>query len=150
MKRVFLTAVLLSSIISAPVYAQNFTINPAVPLAGSANITLNAGLLDTITAIKQQLSTLPDDLNLPEISPDSSIETISQALADNPQIMAVLQKNAISPHDYVAVYMTLADAFVAAEAAEEDQIFDETRIVSQENLEFSKKYAERIRKLLED
>ncbi|AQS42400.1 MAG: Hypothetical protein BHV28_17300 [Candidatus Tokpelaia hoelldobleri] len=150
MKRGFLTAVLLSSIMSAPVYAQDFTINPAVPLAGSANITLNVGLLDTITAIKQQLGTLPEDLDLPEISPDSSIETISQALADNPQIMAVLQKNAISPHDYVTVYMTFADAFVAAEAAEEDQIFDETRIVSQENLEFGKKYAERIRKLLED
>jgi len=150
MKRVFLTAIVLSSLISAPVYAQDFTISPVRPLAGTANITLNAGLLDTITSIKQQLGALPSNLDLPELTADSSIETISQALADNPQIMAVLQKNAISPHDYVTAYITFADAFMAAEAAEEEQVFDETRIVSQENLAFGKKYAAQIRKLLED
>lgn len=130
------------------VYAEPFSIVPVVNPRVVADFPLNETFLAKMEAIQQQRLSLPAETDNPQYGNDTSIGGIIAIIQDKPKLMGLLSRNGMSPHDYVVGGMALGAALSAAASDGEDQIFDETLTVSKTNLEFGKKYADRIRTLL--
>jgi len=129
--------------------AEELSLAPVVHPVTIANFSLTETVLKKMEQVQDELLRLPSEADGTENSYDNSIAGLTATLEKKPKLMAVLVKNGMSARDYVMSYMALSAALAAAAAENEEQIFDETHAVSKENLAFGKKYANRIRKLLD-
>jgi len=121
---------------------------PAVTLG---DYPLDAALLTRLEKIHAEILKLPeldDDNNDDDIS--GGVDVLVTAMERRPDIMGVLGRNLISARDYIFAMQALSYALSAASGAEEAQVFGENSKISAENLAFGKKYADRIRHLLEE
>lgn len=130
--------------------AEDFSLAPFIHPSSVANFPLTEAVLEKMEKVQDDLLHLPTEADGTENRYDTSIESLTASLEKRPKLMAILMNNKINARDYVIVYMALSAALAAAVSENEEQIFDETQAVSKENLAFGKKYANRIRKLLEE
>jgi|GEM_PF-1860667 len=123
----------------------------SAPAAAIAKYPLNEVLLSRLEKIHAEILKLPEldeDNNDDDIS--GSVDVLVIAMERRPDIMGILGRNLISARDYIFSMQAVSAALNAASSAEEAQIFGENNKVSAENLAFGKKYADRIRRLLEE
>lgn len=150
-KHLFITFFLTTGVCIMPIssaHSEPFSIAPVVNPKVVAQFPLTEPFLAKMEVIQKGLAALPPETDNPKYGNDTSIGGIIAIIQDKPKLMGLLSKNSITPHDYVVGGMALAAALSAAASDGEDQIFDETQAVSKTNLEFGKKYADRIRILL--
>lgn len=130
--------------------AEEFSLAPIAHISAIADFPLTETILAKMEKVQKELLHLPDEDSSNENSHISTIEGLTAALEKRPELMSVLADNTISARDYVMAYMALAAVLSAVSAEGEKQIFDETPAISKENLAFGRKYANRIRTLLDE
>lgn len=122
------------------------------PAAAIGAYPLSEALLSRVEKIHAEILNLPD----PEEEDDSDddirggVDILIKAMEKRPDIMSILGRNLIGARDYIIATQALANALAAASGAAEGQVFGESSQISSANLAFGKKYAGRIRKLLEE
>lgn len=129
---------------------NEFYLSPAGNPKIVAEYPLKEEFLTKMENIQKEMSDASIRLSEAETGNDGSIDGLVKTLSNDQRVMAILNKNAVEPKDYVVGYLALQASLAAASSLDdEDAIFDESTTVSKENLEFGKQYADRIRKLLE-
>lgn len=156
MKRIFIVSCLMLFSISA--FAQNqtpddskteFYLSPTANPKIVAEYPLNEEFLGKMEIIQKEMSDASITLTEAETGNDGSIDGLVTTISKNKKVMHILEKNTLEPKDYVVGYLALQAALAAASSLDdEDVIFDDSTTVSKENLEFGRRYADRIRKLL--
>ncbi|KAA6406082.1 hypothetical protein [Candidatus Tokpelaia sp.] len=112
---------------------------------------LTETLLSRLEKIHAEILKLPElDENNTDDDISGGVDILVTAMERRPDIMGILGRNLISARDYIFAMQAVSAALNAASGAEEAQIFGENNKVSAENLAFGKKYADRIRRLLEE
>ncbi|UXN02923.1 MULTISPECIES: hypothetical protein [unclassified Bartonella] len=116
-----------------------------------ATYPLNEDFLSRMEKVRTEFQALPLESNPPGTGDDdTSIDGMTQAISGRPELMTLLRKYSISAHDYVVGSMALSAALSAASAQGEEQFFDESLSVSENNLNFGRRYIDRIRAVLAD
>lgn len=115
-----------------------------------AEYPLKEEFLSKMENVQKEMADASIRLSEAETGNDGSIDGLVKTLSKDQRVMAILNKNALEPKDYVVGYLALQASLAAASSLDDqDAIFDDSTTVSKENLEFGKQYADRIRKLLE-
>jgi len=142
----------IALIVFAPTlcFADALKLAPIFVPSPVANYALDEPFLKKIEAVQAEISTLPAEPAPPATGNDNSIDGLVASVAGRPKLVAILTKNGLDPKNYVIGTMALKASLAAAAAMDDkDAIFDDTTTVSKQNLEFGKKYIDRIRKLFD-
>lgn len=115
------------------------------------NFPLTEDFLVKIEQIKKDLENLPSEPEAPNTGNDNSIEGLIASVSARPQLSSVLEKNNITPKDYVIGVTALQATLAAVSSIEyKDPFPNETAAISKNNLKFEQKYINRIRALLDN
>ncbi|WP_374828809.1 hypothetical protein [Paenochrobactrum pullorum] len=148
------TAVMLSSaslsLVPLTAQAQSFSEVAPPPIPAEVNaFKLTPEFLSKMEAVQTALNGL--DLSAmpePDSEEDPSIAMLIKGVEAKPEIMAILNQNELSAHDYITGYFALMSGLAGAEAEDEEQMVDELKGINPEHVEFAKLYQERILQLL--
>ncbi|AQX20554.1 hypothetical protein BWD162_014670 [Bartonella sp. WD16.2] len=121
---------------------------PILPSNIVTNYPLTEDFLVKMEQIKIEVAKLPIEPDAPGTGNDNSIEGLIASVSSRPKLAGVLEKNNITPKDYVIGFMALQATLAVISALEDNDNFDEKITLSQSNLEFGQKHINRIRALL--
>ncbi|ENN90139.1 hypothetical protein [Bartonella bovis] len=155
----FILYVLFILLLPLSTYAQKTITNETdyhsilTPIPSSnivANYPLTEDFLVKMEQIKTEVVNLPPEPDAPGTGNDNSIEGLIASVSGRPKLTSVLEKNNITPKDYVIGFMALQTTLAVVSALEDNDNFEEKITLSKNNLEFGQKYINRIRALLDD
>ncbi|MGU3573994.1 hypothetical protein ACLBWZ_00550 [Brucellaceae bacterium C25G] len=138
------------SVLNMSAQAQSFSEVAPPPVPAEVNaFKLTPEFLSKMEAVQTALNGL--DLSAmpePDSEDEQSIATLIKGVEAKPEIMAILNQNELSAHDYITGYFALMSGLAGAEAEDEEQMVDELKGINPEHVEFAKIYQDRILQLL--
>ncbi|MCZ2327923.1 hypothetical protein [Bartonella sp. F02] len=130
---------------------NNFVSAPIKNLSIVENFPLTEDFLSKIEQIQKEIKNLPSESITPYAENDNSINGLVAYVSAQQKLSDILEKNNISPKDYVIGLMALQITLATVSALEnEDYFFDKKTTLSQSNVEFGKKHISRIRTILDN
>lgn len=129
---------------------DGFYLSPVNNPKEVAEFPLTEEFLSKVEAIQKAIVNLTPEAEGEKTGNDNSIEGLTASIEARPNLTVLITMNDLKPRDYVIGTMALKAALAAASSAsDENSIIDETNTVTPQNIEFGKKYADRIRALFE-
>jgi len=129
---------------------SDYEIARALEAQEIANFPLTETFLAKMERIQAELVELPIEQEPDATGDDLTVTGLTHAIEARPLVLAVLERHQMAVRDYVSGSMALSNALlavIAAQSEEEEIFFDEQVLVSPENIEFGRQYADRIRAL---
>jgi len=131
---------------------SDYEISKALETQEIANFPLTEAFLSKMEKIQAELVELPIEGEENATGDDLTVSGLTRAIEARPRVLAILAHHDMAVRDYVLGSMALSNALLAAvmaESGQEDEtlFFDEPIIISPENMNFGRAYADRIRAL---